>query len=292
MLGLLLQMPGVIEWTVDKHPEVLQVLGEPKIIETNLGKAVEFDGVDDGLFLDSVPVAGMEEFTIEMIFNQYPGSAFEQRFMHLGAYGGARVMFESRVKPDDSWYFDAFVHLGSKPKSCVLIDPELTHPCGRWYNLTLTAGKDGLKSYVDGVGQCSGDLAYEPVINEGKTSLGVRQNLVCWFKGAIYKLRITPRILKPAEFLRDQDELNRMPYKDASLSAEERAEDLLGRLSLEQKVSLMMNSSPAIPDKKMFFLILFNSLFILFFYLLIKNKCAIYITCKCLHLLVSLNNQR
>ena len=50
MLGLLLQMPGVIEWTVDKHPEVLQVLGEPKIIETNLGKAVEFDGVDDGLF--------------------------------------------------------------------------------------------------------------------------------------------------------------------------------------------------------------------------------------------------
>lgn len=37
-------------------------------------------------------------------------------------------------------------------------------------------------------------------------------------------------------------------YKDASLSAEARADDLLGRLSLEQKVSLMMNSSPAIPE--------------------------------------------
>ena len=248
MLGLLLQMPGVIEWTADKHPEVLQVLGEPRIIETNLGNAVEFDGVDDGVFMDSIPVSGMEEFTIEMIFNQYPGSAFEQRFMHMGAYGGARVMFESRVNPDNTWYFDAFVHLGSKPESCVLIDPELTHPCGQWYNLTLTAGKDGLKSYVDGVPQCSGDLAYKPVISEGKTSLGVRQNKVCWFKGAIYKLRITPKILKPEEFLSDQDELNRLPYKDASLSAAERAEDLLGRLSLEQKVSLMMNSSPAIPE--------------------------------------------
>ncbi len=209
MLGLLLQLPGVINWTADSHPEVLKVLGEPKIIETALGSAVEFDGVDDGLFLDSVPVAGMEEFTVEMIFNQYPDSAFEQRFMHMGAYGGARVMFESRVKDDDSWYFDAFVHLGSKEKSCVLIDPSLTHPCGRWYNLTLVADGRGLRSYVDGVLQCSGDLPYEPLVGEGCTSLGVRQNLVCWFKGAIYRLRITPSVLKPEEFLRDQDRLNR-----------------------------------------------------------------------------------
>ena len=38
------------------------------------------------------------------------------------------------------------------------------------------------------------------------------------------------------------------PFQDASLSAGERADDLLGRLSLEQKVSLMMNDSPAIPE--------------------------------------------
>ena len=38
------------------------------------------------------------------------------------------------------------------------------------------------------------------------------------------------------------------PYQDASLPAEQRAEDLLGRLTLEQKVSLMMNVSPAIPE--------------------------------------------
>jgi beta-glucosidase len=39
-----------------------------------------------------------------------------------------------------------------------------------------------------------------------------------------------------------------LPYQDASLSAEQRADDLLGRLSLQQKVSLMMNASPAIPE--------------------------------------------
>ena len=38
------------------------------------------------------------------------------------------------------------------------------------------------------------------------------------------------------------------PYQDATLPAEARADDLLGRLSLEQKVSLMMNASPAIPE--------------------------------------------
>ncbi|MBP5257211.1 MAG: glycoside hydrolase family 3 C-terminal domain-containing protein [Prevotella sp.] len=37
------------------------------------------------------------------------------------------------------------------------------------------------------------------------------------------------------------------PYQDASLSSQQRAEDLCSRLTLEEKVSLMMNGSPAIP---------------------------------------------
>ena len=39
-----------------------------------------------------------------------------------------------------------------------------------------------------------------------------------------------------------------LPYQNPELSAEERAQDLLGRLTLEQKVSLMMNDSPEIPE--------------------------------------------
>ncbi|MBP5213735.1 MAG: glycoside hydrolase family 3 C-terminal domain-containing protein, partial [Bacteroidales bacterium] len=39
-----------------------------------------------------------------------------------------------------------------------------------------------------------------------------------------------------------------LPYQNPELSADERAQDLLSRLTLEQKVSLMMNDSPEIPE--------------------------------------------
>ena len=38
-----------------------------------------------------------------------------------------------------------------------------------------------------------------------------------------------------------------LPYQNHNLSAEQRADDLLGRLTLEEKASLMMDTSPAIP---------------------------------------------
>ena len=38
------------------------------------------------------------------------------------------------------------------------------------------------------------------------------------------------------------------PYKNADLPAAERAADLVSRLTLEQKVALMQNGSPAIPE--------------------------------------------
>ncbi len=38
-----------------------------------------------------------------------------------------------------------------------------------------------------------------------------------------------------------------LPYQDATLSAHQRAVDLCSRLTMEEKASLMMNSSPAIP---------------------------------------------
>ena len=37
-----------------------------------------------------------------------------------------------------------------------------------------------------------------------------------------------------------------LPYQNTSLSAEQRADDLLQRLTVEEKAKLMMNASPAI----------------------------------------------
>ena len=67
------------------------------------------------------------------------------------------------------------------------------------------------------------------------------------------------------------------PYQDASLTPEERAKDLLGRLSVEQKVMLMDYDSPEIPEfgirkynkhicnnKISFFIFLSNILYLLF----------------------------
>lgn len=39
----------------------------------------------------------------------------------------------------------------------------------------------------------------------------------------------------------------KLPYQNPALSSEERAKDLLSRLTLEEKASLMFDQSPAIP---------------------------------------------
>ena len=51
------------------HPT--QVLGVPKLVE---GKALEFAGQEDGLIIDVNPLAGMERFTLEVVFRPMPAA--------------------------------------------------------------------------------------------------------------------------------------------------------------------------------------------------------------------------
>ncbi|MCR4859402.1 MAG: LamG domain-containing protein [Bacteroidales bacterium] len=210
-------LPRPTVWSADYFPAIIDWFGQPQVYQTPLGPAVHFDGSGDGVFVDAVPVAGMKEFTLEVVFFQDGDAAFEQRFLHIGTMD-RRILFETRVNPDRTWYFDAFVNLGTPEatpenpnpvrKSAVLIDEALRHPADRWYTLTLTASPEGLVSYVNGVEQCRSDLPWEPLVNEGFTSVGVRQNKVCWFKGSIFKVRVSPRVLAPEEFLQDHKALN------------------------------------------------------------------------------------
>src|SRR5471030_1329082 len=103
-------------WTFDRidkiggHPTT--VLGHPHVIDTPLGKAVEFNGVDDGLQIDLHPLAGAETFAWEAIFRPDGGNA-EQRWFHLeenpatGSDSDNRMLFEIRVI-DGRWCLDAF----------------------------------------------------------------------------------------------------------------------------------------------------------------------------------------
>src|SRR3954451_4394903 len=93
-------------WVFDRidriggHPTT--ILGHPRLIDTPLGKAIEFNGVDDGIQLDVHPLAGAETYTWEAVFRPDGGNA-EQRWFHLdqnpatGSDEDNRMLFEIRV---------------------------------------------------------------------------------------------------------------------------------------------------------------------------------------------------
>ena len=57
-----------------------------------------------------------------------------------------------------------------------------------------------VSAYVDGELQMSADIALLPQ-GEGRTSVGVRINLIDYFKGAVRLARFTRHALTPEEFL-------------------------------------------------------------------------------------------
>jgi hypothetical protein len=54
--------------------------------------------------------------------------------------------------------------------------------------------------YVDRVREAGGAVRFKP-LGAGRTSIGVRQNRVSWFKGRIYLIRVAPGALTPGELL-------------------------------------------------------------------------------------------
>ncbi|MDB5740810.1 MAG: laminin, partial [Alphaproteobacteria bacterium] len=59
-----------------------KVEGQPVLVDSPIGKAVQFNGKDTGLFFGSRPLVGAATFTIEGIFRP-EGGDFEQRWMHV-----------------------------------------------------------------------------------------------------------------------------------------------------------------------------------------------------------------
>ena len=192
-------------WNLDNTKEVgghvLQVVGEPRVVETaNGGKALEFDGVDDGIFLPVHPLAGWDVFTVEVIFQPYPNGLKEQRFFHMQeANSSERVMFETRLTDDDRWYIDTFIQSGEG--NHVQLAKEFIHPIGPWYHAAIVMDGKNFTHYVNGKKEMATTLEWAPQ-EPGQTSLGVRQNKVYWYKGAIRAARFTHGVLSPEEFLK------------------------------------------------------------------------------------------
>jgi hypothetical protein len=196
-------------WHFDRIDEIgghlTTVLGHPQVIEAAAGKAIQFNGVDDAIYVDVHPLAGAATFTWEVIFRPDPGGAAEQRFFHLqerdpktGADTGTRMLFEIRVI-GDRWALDSYAQSGTE--SLALCDRAKLHSLGAWHAVAAVYDGHEFRNYVDGVLQGSGPLHLTPQ-GDGHTSIGTRINRVNYFKGAVLEARMTRHALSPAELLR------------------------------------------------------------------------------------------
>jgi hypothetical protein len=193
-----------VTWTFDNLQRIgklrPQVLGDPKVEDSPVGKVVVFDGVDDGVYLGRHPLAGAAQFTAEAVFRP-DGGAFEQRWLHLASddpLNQTRMLFEIRVV-GDFWYLDSFVK--GQGYSQVLINPKKLHPVGRWYHVAQTFDGTTYRSYVDGVLECEAELKHFSPQMPGSTSVGVRYTRVNFFHGAVRELKFTNKALGALELV-------------------------------------------------------------------------------------------
>lgn len=192
---------GAQLWTFDNldriggHPTTL--LGSPRLVDTEIGKAVEFDGIDDAIFLDVHPLAGAETFTWEAIFRP-DGGDFAQRWFHLQETGSEnRLLFEIRVM-GDRWFLDSYAF--SSTGEATLMNKQSLHPLRKWYHVAAVYDGKVFSNYVNGVRDGSEDVRLTPPA-AGRTSVGVRINRLFYFKGAVHSSRFTRRALTPDEFM-------------------------------------------------------------------------------------------
>ena len=111
-------------WKLDNLTKVgghrIEVFGQPKVIKTEDGKAIEFDGVDDGIFIETNPLTGAKTFTIESWFRPDADGPAEQRWLHVEDLENveSRAMLETRVSKD-LWFLDTFLKIRREPPSAL-----------------------------------------------------------------------------------------------------------------------------------------------------------------------------
>lgn len=176
---------------------VTEVVGSPQVTGAGDETAMLFDGVDDGVFVPVIPVTGWRAFTIQVRFKPDGSGVEEQRFLHLEDEMKHRMLMETRLR-DGQWSLDTFLFQDAAHK-LTLLDRTRLHPADRWYWVALVYDGSKMSHYVNGQLELTNDVDFPPMAT-GRSSIGVRQNRVSWFKGAIAEVRFTPGAL-PADRL-------------------------------------------------------------------------------------------
>jgi len=195
--------PAAELWKFDSLARIgghsVTVEGHPQLIATPAGKAIQFGGIDDALFLNVHPLAGAETFTWEVIFRPDADGKPEQRFFHLQEEGSDnRMLFEIRIV-DGKWCLDSFAQSGTESKP--LLNREKLHPLGVWHHAAAVYDGREYRNYVNGDLEGSGALRLAPQ-GPGRTSIGTRINRKDYFKGAVFEARMTRAALSPSQFLK------------------------------------------------------------------------------------------
>jgi hypothetical protein len=192
--------------TADLGGHATGILGHPRVVETAMGKAIAFNGVDDALLVDVVPLARATTWTWEMIFKPDADGKAEQKIFHLQPIDPAtgkdaaddRMLFEMRIV-NGKWCLNSFATSGWQRLS--LLNCEKRYPFGKWYRVTTVYDGTLLKNYVNEELQSEGAVKLVPEL-DGHSSVGARIDLTGYFKGAIQLVRFTRSALPVNEFLK------------------------------------------------------------------------------------------
>ncbi|MBL4826200.1 MAG: LamG domain-containing protein [Spongiibacteraceae bacterium] len=197
----------IVDWHFNQLSSIgghsLGIEGKPELVESTLGSALLFDGKGDRLQINGNPVAGADQFTLELILKPLAPLAAgrEPRIIHIenASRSDHRITIEMRFTDKGDWYLDAFVLDGDSRYT--LIDSSLTHPGNQWAHIAISYGKGKFRSYVNGKAELSAPVNYSPMASSANTSAGARMNKVHYFHGLLLRLRSTPALLSPDQFL-------------------------------------------------------------------------------------------
>ena len=217
--GLVAQQPTT--WHFDNLTTIsgiaTTIVGSPKVVDTDLGKAIHFAGdhdAGDALFLPTLPLTGALDYTFEVIFRPSAAGKPEQRFFHMQEDGTqSRRMFEIRIH-GDKWCIDtvAVSAVAGQPDSRagIMLNCDADHlfPIDRWYAVATTYDGKMLRTYVNGILQGESAVALRP-LGKGGTSVGTRYTKRDFFTGDILSARFSPSALPI-------DKLLKVPVKPIS----------------------------------------------------------------------------
>jgi acetyl esterase/lipase len=180
-----------LTWRVDNLERIgghaVTVAGSPRVVGTDIGPAVEFNGRTDGLYIETNPLAGFSRFTIDLVFQADADGPEEQRVLHMEEEGTEnRALIEIR-SARDRWALDTYLRSGDA--RLTLLDRAVTHPAASWHVATLIYDGAQMTHYVDGIRDGGGPVSFA-ALRAGRMSIGVRLNRVSWFKGRVHSIRI------------------------------------------------------------------------------------------------------